>query len=96
MPEIADWLPSVSAGQSVYSPYIRHLLPIAGYQGGSHFLATNWLPPRTGIPRVFPGVAAWVKTRWTWKRGLEMLELLSGNKPLVLRYPTPCFSVDVL
>ena len=45
----------VSAGQSVYSPYIRHLLPIAGYQGGSHFLATNWLPPRTGIPRGFPG-----------------------------------------
>ena len=55
MPEIADWLPSVSAGQSVYSPYIRHLLPIAGYQGGSHFLATNWLPPRIGIPWGFPG-----------------------------------------
>ena len=39
------WLPLVSAGQRIYSPYQRHLLPTAGYQGGSHFLATSWLPP---------------------------------------------------
>ena len=44
-----DWLPPVSAGQSVYSPYRKHLLPITGYQGGSHFLATNWLPVETDI-----------------------------------------------
>ena len=49
---------SVQAGCStprIYSPCQRHLLPITGYQGGSHFLATNWLPPRTGIPWGFLG-----------------------------------------
>ena len=92
MPEIADWLPPVFAGQSVYSPNIRHLLPITGYQGGSRFPATNWLPLRTPIPRGFPDVAAWFDTRWTWKHRLEMWELLSGNKFVVLRYPTPCYS----
>ncbi len=49
MLENGDWLPPVSAGQSVYSPNTRRLLPIDGYQGGSHFLATNWLPAKTDI-----------------------------------------------
>ncbi len=47
--EKENWLPPVSAGQSIYSPYQMHLLPIAGYQGGSHFLATNWLPAETEV-----------------------------------------------
>ena len=63
MPEIADWLPLVSAVQSIYSP----------------LLATSWLPPRIGIPWVFPDVTAWADTRWVWKHGSEKWELLSGS-----------------
>ena len=49
------WLPDVSAGRLIYSPCHGHLLPITGYQGGSHFLATNWLPPESAEKGDFAG-----------------------------------------
>ena len=56
----------------IYSPLLATTL-----------VATFWLPtgyhPEQGFRGLFSDVAAWVKTRWTWKRGLEMLELLSGS-----------------
>ena len=68
MPETKDWLPGVSAGQRVYSPYQGHLLPLSGYQPGSHFLATNWLPP---LERVIPYVVARAVTRRTTRHEMD-------------------------
>ena len=58
-----DWLPPVFAGQSIYSPYIRYLLPIAGYHPEARFRGIN------------PDEAARVNTSWTREHHLEMWEL---------------------
>lgn len=68
-----DWLPPVSAGQSVYSPYRKHLLPITGYHPE---------PRNRGISS---DVAARADTIWTRDHESEKWELLSGS---VFRHET--------
>ena len=78
--------PKTGTGYHLF-PQVRAFTPHTGgiYSPllATRVVATFWLPtgyhPEQGFRGLFSDVAAWVKTRWTWKRGLEMLELLSGS-----------------
>ena len=74
--------------QGIYPP-LPATTPVATFR-----LPTGY-HPEPGFRGVFPDVAAWFSTRWTWKHGLEKLELSSGSERAVLRYPTPCYSADM-
>ena len=78
--------PKTGTGYHLF-PQVRAFTPHTGgiYSPllATRVVATFWLPtgyhPEQGFRGLFSDVAAWVKTRWTWKHGLEMLELLSGS-----------------